>query len=36
MGLNPYRPHRRSPADYLLVAGAVLVCVVLVLWALFG
>jgi hypothetical protein len=36
MGLNPYRPHRNSPADVALVAGAVLVCLLLVLWALFG
>jgi hypothetical protein len=36
MGLNPFRQHRRSPADYLMVAGAVVVCVALVLWAVFG
>lgn len=36
MGLNPFRQQRRSPADYLMVVGAVLVCVLLVLWALFG
>jgi hypothetical protein len=36
MGLNPFRQQRRSPADYLMVAGAVLACVLLVLWALFG
>lgn len=36
MGLNPYRKVRRSPADYLMVAGAVVVCVVLVAWALFA
>jgi hypothetical protein len=36
MGLNPYRPHRRSPADYAMVAGAVVVCVLLVAWALFA
>jgi hypothetical protein len=36
MGLNPFRQHRRSPADYLMVLGAVAACVALVLWALFG
>jgi len=36
MGLNPFRQHRRSPADYLMVAAAVLACVLLVLWAMFG
>jgi hypothetical protein len=36
VGLNPFRQQRRSPADYLMVAGAVLACVLLVLWALFG
>jgi hypothetical protein len=36
MGLNPFRQQRRSPADYLMVVGAVVVCVALVLWALLG
>lgn len=36
MGLNPYRKMRRSPADYLMVVGAVAVCVLLVAWALFA
>jgi hypothetical protein len=36
MGLNPFRQSRRSPADYVMVAGAVLVCAALVAWALFG
>jgi len=36
MGLNPFRQQRRSAADYLMVAGAVLACVLLVLWALLG
>ena len=36
MGLNPFRQHRRSPADYVLVAVAVLVCVALVVWAFLG
>jgi len=34
--LNPFRQHRRSPADYLMVGGAVVVCLALVLWAFFG
>ena len=36
VGLNPFRQHRRSPADYLMVGGAVVVCLALVLWAFFG
>jgi hypothetical protein len=36
VGLNPFHQHRRSPADYLMVGGAVLVCLALVLWAFFG
>jgi hypothetical protein len=36
MGLNPFRQHRRSPADYVLVDAAVVVCVALVLWAFLG
>jgi hypothetical protein len=36
MGLNPFRPSHRSAADYAMVVGAVLACVVLVVWALFG
>jgi hypothetical protein len=36
VGLNPFRQQRRSPADYLMVAMAVLVCVALVLWAFLG
>jgi hypothetical protein len=36
VGLNPFRQHRRSPADILLVAAALVVCVALVAWALFG
>jgi hypothetical protein len=36
MGLNPFRQHRRTPADYVLVVGALLVTFALVLWALFG
>jgi hypothetical protein len=36
VGLNPFRQHRRSMADYLMVAGAVVACAALVLWALFA
>ena len=36
MGLNPFRQARRSPADYVMVAVAVLVCLALVAWAVFG
>jgi len=36
MGLNPFRQQRRSAADYLMVAGAIVVCILLVAWALFG
>jgi hypothetical protein len=36
VGLNPFRQHRSSAADVLLVAGALVVCAVLVAWALFG
>lgn len=33
MGFNPYRPHRSSKADYALVGAALLVALLLVLWA---
>ena len=36
MGLNPFRQHRRTPVDYLMVVGAVVVCLALVLWAMLG
>jgi len=36
VGLNPFRQHRRSPADIVMVAAALLACVALVAWALFG
>jgi hypothetical protein len=36
MGLNPFRPQRRSIADYLMVAGALVVVAALVLWAFLG
>jgi hypothetical protein len=36
MGLNPFRPQRRSIADYLMVIGALVVVAALVLWAFLG
>jgi hypothetical protein len=33
MGFNPFRPQRRSPVDYVLVAAAMIISLVLVLWA---
>ena len=36
MGFNPFRQQRRSNADYLMVAAALVVCAALVLWALLG
>jgi hypothetical protein len=36
MGLDPHRPRRRSPADLLMVTGALLVAAALVLWAALG
>jgi hypothetical protein len=36
MGFNPFRQQRRSNADYLMVAAALVVCAVLVVWAIFG
>jgi len=36
VGLNPFRQQRRSPADYVLVAAAIVVTLLLVLWALLG
>jgi len=36
MGMNPFRPHRRSAADYVMVVAALLVLAALVLWAVYG
>jgi hypothetical protein len=36
VGLNPFHRHRRSSADIVLVAAALLVCAALVAWALFA
>jgi hypothetical protein len=34
--MNPFRPHRRSPADYVMVAAALVVVAALVIWAFRG
>jgi hypothetical protein len=36
VGLNPYRKFRATPADYALVASALLVSFGLLVWALVG
>jgi len=36
VGLNPFRQQRRSYADYVMVAAAIVVCIALVAWALLG
>jgi hypothetical protein len=36
VGFNPFRKQKRSYADYLLVAAALVVCIALVAWAIFG
>jgi hypothetical protein len=36
VGFNPYRKFVAKPADYLMVAAAVVVVVGLLLWALLG
>jgi hypothetical protein len=36
VGFNPFRQHRRSPADYVMVAAAVVICAALVIWAAVG
>jgi hypothetical protein len=36
MGFNPFGRSRRSPADYAMVAAALIVCAGLLLWALLG
>lgn len=36
MGLNPFRPSHRSYGDYVMVAAALVVCALLVVWALVG
>jgi hypothetical protein len=36
VGLNPYRKFRARPADYALVASALIVSFALLVWALVG
>ena len=36
MGLNPFRQENHSVVDYLVVAGAIIVTLLLVAWAAFG
>jgi hypothetical protein len=36
MGFNPHRVHRSSAWDYVMVASALIVCALIVLWAVFG
>lgn len=36
MGMNPFRQQRRRPSDVVFVAAGLLVCALLVAWALFG
>ena len=36
VGYNPYRRFRARPADYVLVVAALLVAVMLVIWAVVG
>jgi hypothetical protein len=36
VGFNPYRRFRARPADYALVAAAILVALALVLWGVLG
>jgi hypothetical protein len=36
MGLNPHRKMAKTPADYAMVVGALVVCVVLLAWAFLG
>ena len=36
MGMDPTRPHRRRPTDYLYVGAALLVTLMLLVWAVVG
>jgi hypothetical protein len=36
VGLNPYRKFRAKPADYALVASALVISLALLIWALAG
>lgn len=36
MGFNPFRSHERNPTDIAMVAGALVLTIIVVLWALWG
>ena len=36
MGFNPFRPHRKTAADLVIVAAALVVIISVVLWAFFA
>lgn len=36
MGFNPHAKTKKGPADYAMVAAAVVVCLLLLAWALLG
>lgn len=36
MGFNPFRPHRKTTGDIVMVIGALVVTAAAVLWALFS
>ena len=36
VGMNPFRPHRRSIGDYVMVAAALVIVAALVAWAVWG
>jgi len=36
MGFNPQRKMAKTPADYAMVIGAIVVCVLLLAWAFLG
>jgi energy-coupling factor transporter transmembrane protein EcfT len=36
VGYNPYRKFKAKPADYVLVAAALVVCIGLLIWAVAG
>jgi len=36
VGFNPHAPQRRRPSDYVFVAGALIVAIALLVWALVG
>ena len=36
MGMDPTRPHRRRPADYVFVGATIIAGVLLLAWVFFG